>query len=57
MRVQWNDKCNQAFEDLKNLFCSSPVLQSPDFGKLFILQTDAVDRGLEAVLSQRLQWQ
>ena len=52
MQVQWNDQCNQAFEDLKNLLCSSPVLQSPDFEKPFI-QTDASDRGLGAVLSQR----
>eukprot|EP00731_Ephydatia_muelleri_P003215 Em0001g3215a len=53
MQVQWNAQCNQAFEDLKNLLCSSPVLQSPDFEKPFILQTDASDRGLGAVLSQR----
>ena len=52
MQVQLNDQCNQAFEDLKNLLCSSPVLQSPDFEKPFI-QTDASDRGLGAVLSQR----
>ena len=53
MQVQWNDQCNQAFEDLKNLLCSSPVLQSPDFEKPFILQTDASDRGLGALPSQR----
>ena len=51
MQVQWNDQCNQAFEDLKNLLCFLPVLQSPDFEKPFI--TDASDRGLGTVLSQR----
>ena len=32
--------------------CSSPVLQSPNFSNPFILQTDASDRGVGAVVSQ-----
>ena len=53
MQVRWNEQSNQAFEDLKDHLCTSPVLQSPDFEKPFILQTDASDRGLGAVLNQR----
>ena len=44
-------ECDRAFQWLKFLL-SSPVLRSPDFQKLFILQTDASDFGVGAVLSQ-----
>lgn len=49
-RVHWDEKCNQTFSRLKELLCSSPILQSPDFS---ILQTDASDHGIDAVLSQQ----
>lgn len=52
-RVKWTPSCQQAFTSLKNTLCSSPVLRSPDFQRNFILQTDASDRGVGAVLSQR----
>ena len=51
--INWNDQCNEAFTKLKELLCSSPVLQSPNFTMLFTLQTDASDRGVGAVLSQK----
>ena len=40
------------FEDLKRLLTSSPVLAFPDFTRGFILETDASDTGLGAVLAQ-----
>ena len=50
--VQWSSQCDSAFQKLKELLCSHPVLKSPDFSKEFILQTDASERGVGAVLSQ-----
>ena len=50
--VVWSPECEQAFVSLKTALCSSPVLRSPDFTKHFVLQTDASDRGIGAVLSQ-----
>ena len=51
--VTWTDSCERAFEELKASMCRSPVLHSPNFNKPFLLQTDASDRGVGAVLSQQ----
>ncbi|ETW93809.1 MAG: hypothetical protein ETSY2_50775 [Candidatus Entotheonella gemina] len=51
-RVRWTAACEKAFQALKDKLCSAPVLRSPNFDKQFILQTDASDRGVGAVLSQ-----
>ena len=48
----WTDECTAAFDKLKQLLCSAPILCYPDFDREFILQTDASDVGLGAVLSQ-----
>ena len=51
-KVKWTQECTQAFENLKTVLCEAPVLVNPDFTKQFILQTDASNRGVGAVLSQ-----
>ena len=51
-QVKWNSSCEHAFQKLKELLCSSPVLCNPDFSKPFYLQSDASYRGMGAVLSQ-----
>ncbi|CAM4650283.1 unnamed protein product [Lepidochelys kempii] len=50
--VKWTDAAEKAFMDLQTVLCSNPVLIAPDFNKEFILQTDASEEGLGAVLSQ-----
>ena len=51
-QVAWTPECAAAFDQLKDSLCVSPVLKSPDWNKPFVLQTDASDRGVGAVLSQ-----
>ena len=51
--VCWTQECEGAFETLKDLLTSSPILIAPDFTKPFILQADASNIGLGAVLGQR----
>ena len=49
---QWTDQCQQAFNTLRRLLVSAPVLAFPDCGREFILDTDASEQGIGAVLSQ-----
>ena len=50
--VQWGKEQKCAFDQLKEMLTSSPVLNNPDFSRPFILQTDASDVGIGSVLSQ-----
>ena len=49
-KVEWTPACEVSFNTLKDMLCKTPVLNNPDFGKQFILQTDASDRGVGVVL-------
>ena len=51
-KLEWNQKCERAFRELKTLLCSNPVLQSPDLKREFFLQAEASEFGVGAVLSQ-----
>ncbi|UYV64719.1 K02A2.6-like [Cordylochernes scorpioides] len=48
----WSQDCENAFVTLKGGLCSSPVLVYPQPGMRFVLDTDASNSGIGAVLSQ-----
>ena len=50
--IQWDDRCQQAFDDLKRLCTTTPILAYADFTQPFKLHTDAYGSGLGAVLYQ-----
>ena len=49
----WNDKAQLAFEQLKVIMSTCPVLAIPDFSIPFELQCDASRDGIGAILMQR----
>ena len=51
-KFHWSKEQSYAFLLLKNLLCQAPVLAYPRFDQPFVLQTDASDLGLGAVLTQ-----
>ncbi|MES9879335.1 MAG: reverse transcriptase family protein, partial [Sedimenticola sp.] len=51
-KVVWNGKHDEAFQRLKAAIAKEPVLQGVDLTARFVLQTDASDVGLGAVLLQ-----
>ena len=51
----WTLECEQAFNFLKTQLTSAPILALPNWSRPFILDTDASDMGIGAVLSQLQQ--
>jgi len=49
---KWTENCKRAFDDLKEMLFSSPVLAMPRDGDPFVLDTDACDVSIGAVLLQ-----
>nr|GEV67525.1 hypothetical protein [Tanacetum cinerariifolium] len=48
---KWGEP-NKAFEDLKVQLSTTPMLSLPNFEKIFIIETDAANEGIGAVLLQ-----
>ncbi|KAJ1088154.1 hypothetical protein NDU88_001313 [Pleurodeles waltl] len=49
----WSPEADQAFSTLKEAFSTAPVLTHPDADRPFIVEADASDVAIGAVLSQR----
>ena len=52
-RFVWSESCQQAFETLKSKLVSPSILAMPNETDPFVLDTDAADHSIGAVLSQR----
>ena len=50
---EWTEKCEEAFQMLKNAMTSTPVLRFPDWNRPFILTTDASTTALSYILGQK----
>ncbi|GBL75299.1 Retrovirus-related Pol polyprotein from transposon 297 [Araneus ventricosus] len=53
-KCSWTDECEKSFNSLKQALTSSPILTYPRIDKDFILDTDASNEGIGAVLSQNI---
>ncbi|GFS96554.1 retrovirus-related Pol polyprotein from transposon 412 [Trichonephila clavipes] len=56
-KFQWTKECEDSFLQLKEALTSSPILIYPQPDKPFILDTDASNESVEAVLSQEIDGQ
>ncbi|GFV98969.1 retrovirus-related Pol polyprotein from transposon 297 [Trichonephila clavipes] len=50
--IPWTTECENAFRELKGKLIDKPVLYAPNFEREFIVQTDASNAGMGAVLTQ-----
>lgn len=50
--IQWTPAMTSSFSHLKNALCQDVVIHDPDFNHPFILQTDASNVTIGAVLTQ-----
>ena len=53
VRFTWGPEAEEAFQTLKGKFTSAPILVHPDPERQFIVEGDASNTGVGAVLSQR----
>jgi hypothetical protein len=53
-KFEWTDECMIAFNTLKKLLTSTPIMMAPDWSLPFELMCDASDFALGAVLGQRI---
>ena len=52
VKFDWDDRCEEAFQELKRRLTSAPILIVPDRGQGYTVYCDASRAGLECVLMQ-----
>ncbi|KAK4394128.1 putative mitochondrial protein [Sesamum angolense] len=50
---EWNPQAEMAFNQLKKVMTIAPVLAMPDLSQPFVVEIDACERGIGAVLMQK----
>ncbi|GFS29781.1 hypothetical protein Acr_00g0008430 [Actinidia rufa] len=51
---EWTPQCQEAFDKLKGLFTTAPIIRSPDWSLPFELMCDVSDHAVGAALGQRV---
>lgn len=54
VKFEWTPLCSTAFDILKTILMSPPILQYPDFKQQFTISTDASENACGAILSQTI---
>ncbi|KAF9748546.1 Retrovirus-related Pol polyprotein from transposon opus, partial [Nosema granulosis] len=54
IEFKWCDKAEESFQTSKDILINKVSLSQPDFSLPFILETDASNHGLGAILSQKI---
>ena len=52
-KIVWTAECQKSLDTLKTLLTSEPILRIPDLSKLFVVQADASQYAIGAVLMQQ----
>ncbi len=52
-RLEWTAEVHKAFDQLKHQFTTAPILHHPDPNSPFVVEVDASNIGIGAILSQR----
>ena len=52
VKYEWDEKCEQSFQELKNRLITAPILVLPTAGERYVVFSDASRQGLGCVLMQ-----